>query len=73
MPVIHLDKVLFYRALLNILVNALQAMDDNGQLQLSTRKSSVGGTELVIVDNGIGMSPEKVEQILEPFFTDKNK
>ncbi len=73
LPDNYLDEDLFYRALLNILMNALQAMDENGQLQLSTSKSSVGGTELVIVDNGIGMSPEKTEQIFEPFFTDKNK
>jgi two-component system sensor histidine kinase HydH len=73
LPDNYLDGDLFYRALLNILVNALQAMEENGQLQLSTRKSSAGGTELVIVDDGIGMSPEKAEQIFEPFFTDKNK
>lgn len=73
LPKNYLDKDLFYRALLNILVNALQAMDENGQVQLSTRKSKMGGTELVIADNGAGMSPEKAEQIFKPFYTDKSK
>jgi signal transduction histidine kinase len=68
-----LDQELFYRALLNILMNSIQAMTENGQLQVSTSRSQVGGTELSIRDTGIGMGPEKIEQIFKPFFTDKNK
>ncbi len=68
-----LDPDLFYRALLNILMNSLQAMSENGQLQVTTRRAESGGTELTIRDTGIGMSAEKLEQIFTPFFTDKNK
>jgi len=73
LPENHLDESLFYRALLNILMNALQAMSKDGILQVSTRKSADGGTELIIKDNGLGMSEEKAEQIFNPFFTDKHK
>jgi signal transduction histidine kinase len=73
LPKNMLDQDLFYRALLNILMNSIQAMTENGQLQVSTRRSPAGGTELTIRDTGIGMSPEKIEQIFKPFFTDKNK
>ena len=73
LPKNNLDNDLFYRALLNILMNSVQAMTENGQLQVSTCRSLSGGTELSIRDNGIGMSSEKVEQIFKPFFTDKNK
>jgi signal transduction histidine kinase len=73
LPKNMLDQDLFYRALLNILMNSIQAMTENGQLQVSTRRSPSGGTELTIRDTGIGMSPEKIEQIFKPFFTDKNK
>lgn len=69
----NLDHDLFYRALLNILMNSLQAMTETGQLQVSTYRSSSNGTEVIIRDTGIGMSPEKIEQIFTPFFTDKNK
>lgn len=68
-----LDQDLFYRALLNILMNSIQAMPEGGQVQVTTRRSSSSGTELVIKDTGIGMVPEKIEQIFTPFFTDKNK
>jgi signal transduction histidine kinase len=73
LPKSMLDHDLFYRALLNILMNSIQAMTENGQLQVSTYRSPSGGTELSIRDTGIGMSPEKIEQIFKPFFTDKNK
>ncbi len=73
LPKNRLDHDLFYRALLNILMNSIQAMSENGELQVSTRLSPSGGTELSIRDSGIGMSPEKIQQIFKPFFTDKNK
>jgi signal transduction histidine kinase len=73
LPKSMLDHDLFYRALLNILMNSIQAMTENGQLQVSTYRSPSGETELSIRDTGIGMSPEKIEQIFKPFFTDKNK
>jgi signal transduction histidine kinase len=73
LPPSKLDQDLFYRALLNIFMNSLQAMAENGQLQVTTSRSPSGGAELAIRDTGTGMSPEKVEQIFKPFFTDKNK
>lgn len=73
LPKNHLDEALFYRALLNIMMNALQAMGDGGILLVTTSKTENGSTEVVIQDNGVGMSEEKVGQIFHPFFTDKHK
>jgi signal transduction histidine kinase len=73
LPSSMLDQELFYRALLNILMNSIQAMTENGQLQVSTCRSQSGGTVLSIRDTGIGMGSEKIKQIFKPFFTDKNK
>ncbi|MGB3211876.1 MAG: ATP-binding protein [Desulforhopalus sp.] len=73
LPKSNLDQDLFYRALLNILMNSLQAMSENGQLQVSTSRTTSGGTEVTVRDTGIGMSAEKITQIFKPFFTDKNK
>ncbi|MGW8194088.1 MAG: histidine kinase dimerization/phospho-acceptor domain-containing protein, partial [Desulforhopalus sp.] len=55
LPRNYLDENLLYRALLNILVNGLQAMEEGGCLQVRTFKSPAGGTEVTITDNGIGM------------------
>jgi signal transduction histidine kinase len=73
LPKVNLDRDLLYRALLNILMNSLQAMTENGQLQVTTFRTAAGTTEVTIKDNGIGMSAEKLDQIFKPFFTDKNK
>jgi len=73
LPKNMLDQDLFYRALLNILMNGIQAMTENGQLLVRTSRLPSGETVLAIRDNGIGMSAEKIEQIFRPFFTDKNK
>jgi len=73
LPPSQLDQDLFYRALLNILMNSVQAMTEEGQLQVSSCRTPSGGTELTVRDSGTGMSAEKVDQIFKPFFTDKDK
>jgi len=73
LPRIPLDPEQIYQVLLNIFINAIQAMPDGGTLTVRTRSILKGDVELDIADNGIGMSPEKVEQIFSPFFTDKNR
>lgn len=89
LPPIQLDQEMFYRALLNILVNGLQAMDGGGVLEVTTTGGeadwpamgddgsppgmTTSAVKIMIRDTGKGMSPEKAEQIFEPFFSDKNR
>jgi two-component system, NtrC family, sensor histidine kinase HydH len=70
---IDLDRDMIYRALLNILVNGLQAMGDGGVLQVTTTHGAAEGATIMVRDNGNGMSADKIEQIFKPFFTDKNR
>jgi two-component system sensor histidine kinase HydH len=69
----HIDPNLFYRALLNILVNSMQAVNENGKIQISTAALENGTTELKIHDDGNGMSEDIVTEIFKPFYTDKHK
>ncbi len=73
LPENNIDKNLFYRALLNILINSLQAMPEGGELKVTTHRSETGVTEVVIGDSGPGMSEDKCNQIFKPFFTDRHK
>lgn len=68
------DSDHLYQAILNILVNAVQAMPEGGtlsvRLQQEPRTRSVC---LEIADSGVGMSEEVLGQIFTPFFTKKNR
>ncbi|MCI5210025.1 MAG: GHKL domain-containing protein [Candidatus Electrothrix sp. ATG2] len=61
-----------YQVLLNITFNAIHAMPEGGKLTVRTSVVE-DGVSLEITDTGSGMSPEKLEQIFVPFFTDKNR
>ncbi len=73
LPLVRFDADQLYRALLNILVNAIQAMPEGGCLQARTLVGINGRVVIAITDSGNGMSEEKVEQIFKPFYTDKLK
>ncbi len=61
-----------YQAIMNIMVNGAQAMEQGGVLSVITRQE--GETIFVeIADQGCGLSGEEVEQIFTPFYTSKNK
>ncbi|MSQ96483.1 MAG: sensor histidine kinase [Gemmataceae bacterium] len=53
---------------LNLVINALENMDDNGALAI-THQTQAGKVELTFKDTGCGMTPEVLENIFEPFFT----
>jgi PAS domain S-box-containing protein len=58
-------------AILNLGVNARDAMPGGGRLTLGTRNLGSGYVELTVQDDGEGMAPEVLARALEPFFTTK--
>ena len=72
---LNLDQNLFYRALLNLVINALQAMPDGGTLaiQSSFAQNSRKNIVITIQDTGIGIAKEKLPMIFTPFYTDKSR
>lgn len=70
-PVIcGVDETLLSRALLNIVINAQEAMPDGGVLRVSTREEGDWAI-LAIEDTGVGISTQDREKILRPFFSSK--
>jgi PAS domain S-box-containing protein len=64
----------FKIALLNLFINAIEAMKpDEGILEISLRYDESQHVELVIKDNGKGISQESLNQMFEPFFTGKQE
>jgi signal transduction histidine kinase len=65
-----LDPDLFEQALLNLMLNAEQAMPDGGTLTLVGRCE--GGTVcLEVIDTGLGIAPEAMPKLFRPFHTTK--
>jgi signal transduction histidine kinase len=72
LPPLRLDPNLLHQALLNILVNARQAMPNGGRLTVSTsRRGDEDAVDVMVTDTGTGISREHLSRIFQPFFTTK--
>lgn len=60
------------QVLMNLIVNARQAMQEGGQLTVSVRRNDDGNwAEVSVKDTGSGIPADKLRSIFEPFFTTK--
>ena len=73
LPTINADQGMLMQAVLNLAINALQAMPEGGSLRLSCRRSSRRRVALVVQDTGIGIPPENLPRIFDLYFTTKEK
>jgi signal transduction histidine kinase/DNA-binding response OmpR family regulator len=69
---VHIDPAQLESALLNLAVNARDAMDGRGGLTITVRAAPDGAHSLVVRDTGPGMAPDVASRIFEPFFTTKD-
>ena len=60
----------FQQMLLNLMINAVHAMQGGGNLSVRGRQDN-GTIKIDIIDTGIGIAPENVGRIFDPFFTTK--
>jgi len=86
-PAVRVDVGQIEQVLVNLVVNAADAMPDGGRLCIATATREVGDgfvaghagarrgrfAEITVSDTGTGMTPDIVAQIFEPFFTTKPK
>ena len=71
LPEITADTSQLKQVIINLLVNAEQAMPAGGLLEITTRKGSNNQIKIKIKDNGVGMNRNTQKKIFLPFFTTK--
>ncbi|MBV8100421.1 MAG: PAS domain S-box protein [Verrucomicrobia bacterium] len=75
LPLVDGDEIQLQQVLLNLVVNACDAMAQvealNRGLAISTELAGSKAVRVSVADHGCGIPPEKVEGIFEPFFTTK--
>lgn len=74
LPEISLVPDQISQVLLNLVINAIEALPSGGDLWIKTALSDGGGEVLLSVrDNGLGMSSEQIAHLFEPFYTTKSE
>ncbi|MBI5484430.1 MAG: HAMP domain-containing histidine kinase [Deltaproteobacteria bacterium] len=72
LPVIRLDANLLKQILLNIIMNALQAMENGGgKLLVETIFSGTDDVSIIVTDNGSGIPAASIDRIFDRYFTTK--
>ena len=72
LPDIEIDRIHIQQALVNIIMNAAQAMPEGGVITIGTA-SADGTVSISVSDQGTGIKEEDLEKIFEPFFSTKGK
>lgn len=62
----HLNQILW-----NLLTNAAQSMEGEGEIKISLKRSKNNRVYLTISDSGCGIAPDAVNQVFDPFYTTK--
>ena len=70
LPIIQANPQQLNQVFVNILVNAAQAIEKDGEIRIDTKQVN-GYVQIRIGDNGCGISPQNLTRIFDPFFTTK--
>lgn len=73
LPLVKVDKVHIQQILVNLIMNAAQAMPNGGLIEIATGKEKDSSVYISVTDSGTGIKKEMIDKIFEPFFTTKEK
>ena len=72
LPAVLIDPAQISQVVINLVINAMQAMPDGGDLTVTTQTASTTSrVELLVGDTGLGIPNENLPKIFDPFFTNK--
>ena len=73
LPKLRIDIHQIQQVLINLMLNAIQAMEDGGTLSVRTFLEDGGGVGIEVRDTGIGIPRAHLKKIFDPFFTTKSE
>jgi signal transduction histidine kinase/PAS domain-containing protein len=73
LPDVNADAAMLRQALLNLALNACQAMPDGGTMKIGCRAASHRRVEIDVEDTGVGIAPENLQKIFDLYFTTKER
>lgn len=75
LPPVLADRIQLQQVVLNLIINGIEAMNANSEgqraLWVSTENDGSNGVLIAVRDSGVGLSPESVEHLFDPFYTTK--
>ena len=67
--VVEADEQMLRQSLFNLVLNAIQAVPEKGEIQIRTARLGGAEASIEIADNGPGVAPENRSEIFKPYFT----
>lgn len=71
LPLVELDPDRFTQVLLNLYLNAIQAIGTDGTLEIVVELARDGAVRITVSDSGKGIAPDDLQKIFNPYFTTK--
>jgi PAS domain S-box-containing protein len=72
LPAVLIDPAQVSQVVINLVINAMQAMPDGGELTVTSQMDpTTRRVELLVSDTGVGIPPDNLSKIFDPFFTNK--
>ncbi len=70
LPLVMVDPSQIQQVFVNLIINAAEAMDGDGRLEITTRHMD-SEVEIEFTDSGPGINPEDLDRVFDPFFSTK--
>jgi PAS domain S-box-containing protein len=75
LPAVRADRIQLQQVILNLLINGIEAMNRSNegsrQLRISTERDGAKRVLIAVRDSGVGLNPEDLEHLFDPFYTTK--